>query len=64
MENSVDAVDVDFVGERNRNVFLVVLYIALVVIIQLLFVNMVVRIVIETYNEQKDYVSFNRLLSP
>lgn len=33
MENSVDAVDVDFVGERNRNVFLVVLYIALVVII-------------------------------
>lgn len=63
MENSIDAVGVDLVGERGRNVFYVVLYMVLVIILCLLFMNMIVRIVIQTYNMQKDFISFNRLLS-
>ena len=35
----------------------------LVVILCLLFVNMFVKIVIETYNLEKDYLNFNRLLT-
>lgn len=46
MENSVDAVGVDFVGEREKNLFYIVLYVLYVVIFCLLFINMVVRIVI------------------
>ena len=50
-------------GEAGRNWFFVILYMVLVVIICLLFVNMLVRIVIETYNRQKSYISFNALLN-
>ena len=39
------------------------LYIALVILLCLLFVNMIVRIVVQTYNMQKDFLSFNRLLN-
>lgn len=50
MENSVDAVGVDFVGERERNLPYILLFMALVIMLCLLFVNMIVRIVIQTYN--------------
>lgn len=63
MENSVDAVGVDFAGQRERNLPFIVMYMALVIILCLLFVNMIVRIVIQTYNMQKDFISFNRLLN-
>lgn len=63
MENSVDAVGVNQVGEPGRNWLFVVLYMILVIILCLLFVNYLVRIVIVTYNQQKNYVSFNALLS-
>jgi len=63
MENSVDAVGVDQVGQRGLNKAFIVIYMALVVVLCLLFVNMLIRIVIQTYNMQKDFISFNRLLS-
>ena len=62
MWDSVDAKAVNEVPIRNNNVFFIVLYIFLVIILCLLFVNMFVRIVIETYNLEKDFLSFNRLL--
>jgi len=63
MENSVDAVKVDHVGVRNANLYFIVLYLVLVIILCLLFVNMFVRIVIQTYNLEKDFLSFNKLLT-
>ena len=63
MEMSVDAVGVNYVGQPNQTPLFVVLYMALVIILCLLFVNMLVRIVIMTYNMQKDFISFNRLLT-
>ena len=63
MEDSVDAIGVDFVGKRGNNLFYILLYVLLVIALCLLFINMIVRIVIMTYNTQKDFISFNRLLS-
>ena len=62
MWDSVDAKAVDEVPVVNNNVFFIVFYIILVIILCLLFVNMFVRIVIQTYNLEKDFLSFNRLL--
>lgn len=50
MESSVDAVGVDLVGIRNNSPGYILLYIVLVVILCLLFANMLVRIIIQTYN--------------
>ena len=63
MWDSVDAKGVDQVPVRENNVFFIVLYIFLVIMLCLLFVNMFVRIVIQMYNLEKDFLSFNRLLS-
>jgi len=46
MWDSVDAKGVDEVPVRNNNVFLIILFIFLVIILCLLFVNMFVKIVI------------------
>ena len=62
MWDSVDAKGVDEVPVRNNNALFIILYIFLVIIICLLFVNMFVRIVIETYSLEKDFLSYNRLL--
>jgi len=35
----------------------------ILVLLSLLFVNMFVAVVIETYNSQKDFLSFNQLLN-
>ena len=63
MWNSVDATAVDKVGVEGSAPLFIVLYMLLVIILCLLFVNMFVRIVIETYNLEKDFLSFNRLLN-
>ena len=63
MWDSVDANGVDMVPLRNNQTFFIVLYLFLVIILCLLFVNMFVRTVIETYNLEKGFISFNRLLS-
>ena len=63
MESSVDAVGVDLVGIRNNSPGYILLYIVLVVILCLLFANMLVRIIIQTYNMQKEFISFNSLLT-
>ena len=46
MDDSIDAVGVDFVGVRGNSPYYVFLYIFMVVILCLLFTNMFVRIVI------------------
>ncbi len=63
MWDSVDAKGIDQVGVRDNNYFFIVVYILLVIILCLLFVNMFVRIVIETYNIEKDFLSLNSLLT-
>ena len=63
MWDSVDANAVDEVPIRENNAFFIILYLFLVIILCLLCVNMFVRIVILTYNLEKDFLSFNKLLS-
>lgn len=63
MWDSVDAKGVNEVPVRGNQIFFIILYLFLVVILCLLFVNMFVRIVIQTYNLEKDFLSFNRLLN-
>ena len=63
MWDSVDTNGVDKVPVRDQNPFFIILYMVFVIILCLLFVNMFVKIVIETYNLEKDYLNFNRLLS-
>ena len=63
MWDSVDAKGINEVPVRGNNPFFIIFYIFLVIILCLLFVNMFVRIVIETYNIEKDFLDFNRLLT-
>lgn len=63
MWDSVDAVDVDQAPVMDTSPFFIILYMVLVIILGLLFVNMFVGIVIETYNLEKDYINLNQLLS-
>lgn len=46
MNDSVDAVDVNYLGVRDRSPYYIILYVILVIVICLLFTNMFVRIVI------------------
>lgn len=59
MWDSVDAKDINYTGVVDTNPFFIVLYIFLVIILGVLFVNMFVGIVIETYNAEKDYFNYN-----
>lgn len=63
MWDSTDAVGVDQAPVEGNNPFFIILYMVLVIALCLLFVNMFVRVVIETYNVEKDFMNFNRLLS-
>ncbi len=63
MDDSIDSVGVDYVGVRGNNTYFVFFYILMVIILCLLFTNMFVRIVIQTYNLEKDFLSFNRILT-
>ena len=63
MWDSTDAVGVNESPVRGNSPFYIVLYMFLVIAICLLFVNMFVRVVIETYNVEKDFMNFNRLLT-
>ena len=62
MWESVDAHSIYHVPVKNYNPFYIVVFMLLVVLLCLLFVNMFVGIVIETYNNQKARISFNHLL--
>lgn len=64
MWDSVDAVGINKMPVRDTNLFFIPLYMILVILLCLLFVNMFVRIVIETYNLEKDFIDFKKLLSP
>ena len=62
MWDSVDAVGVDRQPERGFNRFYIIVFMILVVLLCLLFVNMFVGIVIETYSNQKENISFNNMI--
>ena len=49
--------------ERDYNILYVLVFMVLVVIICLLFVNMFVGVVVKTYQDQKDKIGFNNILT-
>ena len=63
MWDSVDADGVNLVPVRDNSPYYIVFYVILVIILCLLFVNMFIRVVIQTYNMEKDFLSFNSLLN-
>ena len=64
MWNSSDAVGVDMQPKTNVNPYMVVVFIVLIILISMLFLNLFVGVVIETYNVEKDALSFNHFLKP
>jgi len=63
MWNSVDAVGRNLSPEVNFNWYVVVMYILLIILICLLFLNLFVGVVIETFNTEKVKLTFNHLLT-
>ena len=63
MWNSVDAVDVDQQPIKDSNQFYIIVFMILVVLLCLLFVNMFIGVVIETYQSEKESMSFNNHLT-
>ena len=49
--------------ERDYNILYILVFMVLVVIICLLFVNMFVGVVVKTYQDQKDKIGFNNILT-
>ena len=62
MWDAVDSNAVDRVPVVNGNWFYVIVFLLLLVIICLLFLNLFVGVVIETFNREKEKLSFNHLL--
>ena len=63
MWDSDDAVGVNMSPVEGNNPWYIILYMLLVIILCLLLVNMFVGIVVETYNKEKDGLTFNQLLT-
>ena len=63
MWDSVDATGVDMSPVEGANPGYIILYMFLVILLCLLLFNMFVGIVIETYNKEKDGLTFNQLLT-
>ena len=53
MWNSVDAKGVDQVPVMGTNPYVVILFIIIVILICILFMNLFIAIVIETFNKEK-----------
>ena len=62
MWGSVDAVGPYMQPKENYNVFMVVYTMILIIIICMLFMELFVGVVIETFNRQKDLLSNNSSL--
>lgn len=63
--NTIDSKAVDEVPVLNNNLFIGSLYtMALMFIITLLFLNLFIGVVIETFNHQKALSSYNQVLNP
>lgn len=63
MWNSVDAVAPYYQPIENNSPLIIIYTMILVIIICLLFIELFVGVVIETFNTQKELLSFNQLLS-
>ena len=64
MWSSVDAVGPYQQPIENHNVFMVVYTMIMILIICMLFIELFVGIVTETFNNQKELMSGNKLLDP
>ena len=64
MWTSTDAVGVDLQPIPNYNPYMVIVFVILVIIISMLFLNLFVGVVIETFNVEKGLLTYNQLLKP
>jgi voltage-dependent calcium channel T type alpha-1G len=64
MWGSVDAVGPYQSPMEGYSNFMIIYMIILIIIISLLFLNLFVGVVIETFNREKENLSFNSLLKP
>ena len=61
---SVDAVGVDMEPKREQAAhFFTLLHILIIILFGLLFVNMFIGVIVESFNREKDQLSLNHLLS-
>ena len=64
MWDSTNAKGVDLQPQGNVAPYMVIVFIILVIIISMLFLNLFVGVVIETFNVEKELLSYNQLLRP
>lgn len=62
MWDATNAVGVDLQPQANNSPYMIVVFLILIVIISMLFLNLFVGVVIETFNMEKDLLSNNQLL--
>lgn len=64
MWTSTDAVGVDLQPIPNYNPYMVIVFVILVIIISMLFLNLFVGVVIDTFNKEKTRLTMNHSLRP
>ena len=64
MWNSVDAVGPYEQPIENHNIYMVIYSMTMIIIICMLFIELFVGIVTESFNNQKEYMSGNKELDP
>jgi hypothetical protein len=62
MWTATDAVGVDLQPVSNHNPAMVLVFVVLIIIISMLFLNLFVGVVIETFNVEKGLLTYNQLL--
>jgi len=62
MWSSVDAVGIQMQPIESYNDFMIIYMMIIVIIICLLFLNLFVGVVIETFNREKERLSYNQML--
>ena len=64
MWDATNAVGVDLQPQVNYAPYMIIVFVVLIIIISMLFLNLFVGVVIETFNAEKELLSFNQLLKP
>ena len=64
MWDSVDATGQNMIPIRDAHSYFIILYIIIIILLCLLFLNLFVGVVCETFNNEKEVLVLNNLLKP
>ena len=64
MWDASNAVGVDMQPQKYSSWYMVIVFIVLIIVISMLFLNLFVGVVIETFQNEKDKLTYNHILKP